>query len=246
MRFLLCIVAVFIFGHGRTPGAERHLFILSGQSNMDGLKADKDFTPELRRLLPGREVVVVQDDERAQALRRWVAEWAAIATRHGFEDKKPPKNPDGDLYDRLIKAVRASAQGQFDSVTFIWMQGESDAMLSGYVPAYKEAFASLVAKLQKEVKASAMQVVVGRLSDFQGDDKPNWKAMRELQVAYATENPRSAWVDTDDLNDKEKDGKRINDLHLTPEGYQALGQRFARQAARLILRQAPDAKGRPE
>jgi hypothetical protein len=41
-------------------------------------------------------------------------------------------------------------------------------------------------------------------------------------------------VDTDDLNDRELDGKKINDLHYTKEGYRILGERFARRAIGLI------------
>ena len=48
------------------------------------------------------------------------------------------------------------------------------------------------------------------------------------------------------LNDKEKNGKKRNDLHYTKEGYELLGRRFARQAKSLIDGNKPADNGRPE
>jgi hypothetical protein len=64
-------------------------------------------------------------------------------------------------------------------------------------------------------------------------------------MKVARETPHGAWVDTDDLNDKLEDGKPVNDLHYTKAGYALFGQRLARQAARLIRGEPPDATGRP-
>jgi len=44
-------------------------------------------------------------------------------------------------------------------------------------------------------------------------------------------------VNTDDLNDKSKDGKTTNGLHYTEEGYKLLGQRFAEKAITLIKKE---------
>lgn len=49
------------------------------------------------------------------------------------------------------------------------------------------------------------------------------------------EDARGTWVDVDDLNDIEVDGKMQNDVHYNrPEGYITLGQRLARQGYALI------------
>ena len=70
--------------------------------------------------------------------------------------------------------------------------------------------------------------------------------MRDAQVKVATDDPHGAWVDTDDTNNKERGGKKINDLHYTKEGYDLFGRRLARQAVLMIRGEKPDAKGRPE
>ena len=65
------------------------------------------------------------------------------------------------------------------------------------------------------------------------------------QVTVATDDPRGAWVDTDDTNNKMKGGKPRNDLHYTADGYDLFGRRLARQAVRMISGEKPDPKGRP-
>jgi hypothetical protein len=90
-----------------------------------------------------------------------------------------------------------------------------------------------------------MNVVIGRLSDA-CQKKPSWAAMRKIQMEIVDEDPSGAWVDVDDLNDQEKDGKVINAVHYNrPEGYNILGQRFARQGYALIKGEKPAEDGRP-
>jgi hypothetical protein len=56
----------------------------------------------------------------------------------------------------------------------------------------------------------------------------HWDMVREAQVKVAEDDPRVAWIDTDDLNGK-KDG-----LHYDKAGYAELGKRFAEAALKLI------------
>ena len=72
-------------------------------------------------------------------------------------------------------------------------------------------------------------------------------AVRKAQHEIANEDPRGAWVDVDDLNNREKDGKIINAIHYNrPEGYFVLGERFARQGYALIKGKNPAKNGRPQ
>ena len=90
-----------------------------------------------------------------------------------------------------------------------------------------------------------MNLVIGRISDA-ALERPSWVAVRNAQHEIANEDPRGAWVDVDDLNDREKDGKIINAVHYNrPEGYIILGQRFARQGYALIKGEKPAEDGRP-
>ena len=123
------------------------------------------------------------------------------------------------------------------------MQGERDAK-TNLAAAYEESMRTLIANLRKDLAAPDLNFVIGRLSDF--STNAQWEAVRQAQVKVAMSDPRGAWVDTDDTNNKRKNGKPHNDLHYTKEGYDLFGQRLARQAVRLIMGQKPDPKGRPE
>ena len=77
----------------------------------------------------------------------------------------------------------------------------------------------------------------GRLSDFGVNQKTSdWNVVRDAQVKVAEENPRGAWVDTDDLNDGlNRKGKEIkNDLHYSAKGYVIFGERLAEKAIGLV------------
>lgn len=67
-------------------------------------------------------------------------------------------------------------------------------------------------------------------------------AQREI----VDEDPHGAWVDVDDLNDRDVDGKIVSAVHYNrPEGYVVLGERFARQGYALVKGEKPAEDGRP-
>lgn len=143
----------------------------------------------------------------------------------------------GDLYDRLMTKVKAAIQGQtIKTVTFVWMQGERDAR-EKHGDVYEASFKGLIDQLEKDLNRKDINFIIGRLSDFDMDNKryPHWTMVRDVQVKLAEDNPRGAWVDTDDLNNKPgKDGAVRNDLHYSKDGYKTMGQRFAEAAIQLI------------
>ncbi len=221
-------------------GGERHLFILSGQSNMAGLKPERAFLPELKRLLPDDEIVHVKFARGGQPIRKWVKTWDEIAAKSKLPAKKDP----GAFYDQTLKAAQAAMDGKKpDSITFFWMQGERDAK-EKLSAAYEASMKTLIANLRKDLGAPEMNFVIGRLSDHSSAD--HWEAVRQAQVKVATDDPRGAWVDTDDTNNKEKNGKLSNDLHYTQGGYDLFGRRLARQAVLLIKGKKPIGNGQPE
>ena len=218
LSLVLCLVA----------GAEhhaKHLFILSGQSNMQGHRPDEAFTPAVEKALGKDKVIVVQDALGGQPIHRWWKGW------HDPQGKKPAQS--GDLYDRLMGKVKPAIKGQkLASVSFVWMQGERDANM-GWGDLYEEALVGLHAQLAKDLGRNPkdMTFVIGRLSDFDLNNKRyrDWTKVRKAQIKVANSNPKFFWVDTDDLNDgKNRRGKEIkNDLHYSAEGYKTLGKRFA-------------------
>ena len=218
-----------------------HLFILSGQSNMQGMNPKLGFEPETAKLFPDADVAYIKIARGGQPIRLWVAEWNEIAKKAGLDSTSPGTKyyePILAQFTELLKKHTAPA-----SVTFCWMQGERDAK-ENLSKAYEAAFTTLIANLRRDLKQPEMNFVIGRLSDFGKTEE--WEAVRKTQVSLAENDQRGAWVDCDDLNNKEKAGKKLDDLHYTKEGYELLGRRFARQAKALIEGKKPEANGRPE
>ena len=116
------------------------------------------------------------------------------------------------------------------------MQGERDAR-KGYGEVYAASLRGLIEQLKNDLNRK-INFVIGRLSDFDMDNSryPHWTMVRKAQMEVAEADPRGAWLNTDDLNDKIKNnGNEIkNRLHYTREGYKILGKRFAEKAIELI------------
>ncbi len=211
----------------------KHLFILSGQSNMVGLNVPKFFTPLVEKVYHKQKIIVVSDAQGGQPIRRWYKKWKP---EQGDEPKAT-----GDLYDRLMKKVKPAIKDQFlETVTFIWMQGEKDAR-EQHGKVYAASLKGLVEQLSEDLKHKKINVVIGRLSDFdmKNSKYKHWTLVREQQEAFVKAHPSAALVDTDDLNDGlNKKGKEIkNDLHYSVEGYKTLGKRFADESVKLITAQ---------
>ncbi len=208
----------------------KHLFILSGQSNMQGHHPDEAFTPAVEKALGKDKVIVIQDALGGQPIQRWYKEWKSPT------GEKPETN--GDLYDRLMSKVKPAIKGQkLASVTFIWMQGERDANMK-WGDVYEASLKGLYMQLSKDLDRDDVNFVIGRLSDFDMQNKKylHWTKIRDIQVKMADSNPNFTWVDVDDLNDGvNRKGKKINnDLHYSAEGYKTLGKRFAESSLKLI------------
>lgn len=221
MRLAVTLAPALILAFAGVASAETHLFILSGQSNMAGLKPEISFTPTVTKALAGHEVIVVKNAKGGQPIRRWYKDWKASSG-------DGPK-ADGQLYDALLADVRkAVGEKQPDTVTFVWMQGERDAK-SNHGDVYAKSLRGLIDQLQADLGRKDVNFVIGRLSDHLSEEKsPHWALVRKAQVDVAEADPRGEWVDTDDLNGR-NDG-----LHYDREGYAELGRRFAEKALKLV------------
>jgi hypothetical protein len=208
----------------------KHLFILSGQSNMAALRPEESFLPTIQMEFGKENVIVAKDAMGTQPIRRWYRDWKTL--------KEDTTNTQPDLYDSLMKKVHTAIKDQkIATVTFIWMQGERDAReANGEV--YEKALMGLYHQLSNDLKRKDVHFIIGRLSDFDMTNTkyPHWTLIREIQVKVGESNPRFAWVNSDDLNDGfDRGGKAIqNDLHMSGEGYLTLGKRFADQGIQLI------------
>lgn len=216
---------------------DRHLFILSGQSNMARLDPQRAFLPALVAAFGRENVIVVKHASGGQPIRRWDRHWY---TRRPASATAVPGDSPGDLYRLLLQKVRdASTDGPFASVTFIWMQGERDAVEQNG-DFYAASLRGLIHQLEADLQRPDLNVVIGRLSDYgltqPGMQRTHWRTIRDAQVGIAESRAHTAWVNTDDLNDGlDREGSRIqDDLHYSAVGYDLLARRFAETAIELI------------
>jgi hypothetical protein len=227
-NFSIAILAVLVTLFS-VNGAEKgkHLFILSGQSNMDSLDPNITFKPTVEAEFGKGNVIVVKDSMVGQPILRWYKNW------------KPAKGDSpkvtGDLYERLMKKVNMAISGKkFTTVTFVWMQGEADANKDRYA-VYSESLKGLINQFREDMERSDINFVIGRISDARMRRK-EWSALREMQVKVAEDSKYGEWVDTDDLNTGvDRSGYPLNDdLHYSVSGYKTLGKRFAEKSIKLI------------
>ncbi len=240
MKHLTLILALFVLvactseaGSLPMQGGKKHLFILSGQSNMAGLDPNISFTPTVEKAFGKENTLVVKDAVGGQPIRRWYKNYQ-------YPDKREIKDKSkiGDLYDRLMGKVKAAmGDRKFDTVTFVWMQGERDAR-EALADVYAAAFKGIIAQLKQDLKKDTIYFVIGRISDYdiKNSKYKHWTRIRDVQVQLAREDKNGQWIDCDDLNDgKNRSGKQIkNDLHMSVEGYRKMGERFAEKAIALI------------
>jgi hypothetical protein len=215
--------------------ARRHMFILCGQSNMTG-GLEKGFAGAVHTALGEDQVTIVRSMRSGRGIRFWVDDYALPAS-HKLHVALQAGN--GEEYPRLLQAVNdAGDRGDVETVTLIWMQGESDASRHLGV-AYEHSFNSLRSRLEKDLSIGRMHFVIGRISDhgLVGDSAAGWKEVRSIQQRIAEADPLGSWIDTDDLNGGDEQRPQ-GYLHYPPHESITLGERFAEAA--LLQLQASD------
>ena len=148
--------------------------------------------------------------------------------------RKPPgessKAQHGQLYPRLLQAVQKAGDPKaFKTVTFVWMQGESDGGRDlGDV--YAQSFNRILNRLQHDIGRDDISFVIGRISDAQVSKagEAEWQKVRDVQMQLGDEAEFGAWIDTDDLNGPE------NAIHYPGPQYPVLGTRFGEKAIMLV------------
>lgn len=246
MKNIILIIVPCLIAFNLCQAEEKpfHLFILSGQSNMQGMKPEAGFVPEAEKLFSGSEVGYIKIAKGGRPIRLWVKEWNSIAEKHKLSPRIESTVFYQPILDQYAKVI--AKHPKIASVTFCWMQGERDAK-ANLSAAYSEAMKQLISNLRRDLKQPNMHFVIGRLSDHLKESHKSWTTVRKSQVTVSEDDPLGAWVDCDDLNNKTgKNGKNHDDLHYTKEGYSLLGKRYARQAKLLIDGKKPSLNGRPE
>jgi hypothetical protein len=234
MNQILFIVIYIFFSTLTSTGQGKHLFILSGQSNMVRLKPHKYFNPTIKEAFGTGNFIVVKGAWSGKPIRCWVKGWQS-STGAALKADEP------FYYDTLIEKVRDSINGKcITSITLLWMQGERDAE-EGNGDVYEESLLRLYQQFCTDLGRNDINFVIGRLNDFalnqKQDQYPDWEKIRKAQVKVAESNVRFTWVNTDDLNDGvNRKGKLLkDDLHMiVPNGCLEMGIRFAKRSIELI------------
>ncbi len=213
----------------------KHFFILSGQSNMTG-QLKKGFAQKVVKHYGSGNAVIAHKNKNGRGIRFWDKDYVHPKNyKHPVKGKTPSKGSlaqHGQEYGPLLEAVqKAKGDQSFTTVTFVWMQGESDAAnILGDV--YAESFNRIMVRLKKDIGLKELNFVIARISDagLGGNRDKSWKRVREVQVELAEDSEYGAWIDTDDLNGAK------NDVHYPSEQYAPLGERLADKAILLIAK----------
>ena len=165
--FLLTLISLSCFSV-TAADAGKHLFLLSGQSNMSRFQHKQFFIPAVQAAYGADHVIVIKNAQGGQPISKWYKAWTS------GKGEKPEKT--GELYDSLIENIKEEAAGiKIKSVTFIWMQGEADAK-AGNVDVYAKSFRGLLEQLEKDLKRKDINIIIGRLSDYglKKRSNPKW------------------------------------------------------------------------
>lgn len=230
IKHLFGVLTVALLSLNTAEAQEKHLFILSGQSNMSWLDPET-FTTTVSSFFGAEDVIVVKYAIGGKPIRCWFDDWVSQSFDNSKKDLPNIYNP---LLEKTKEAIGNTA---INTITFVWMQGERDAR-EKRGDEYQKNLVRVYNQLTRDLGRNDINMVVGRLSDhdLQNEKYPDWTKIREIQVNLANSNPRFGWIDTDDLNDgfNNKGDKISNDLHMSVSGYKLMGIRFAEKAITLI------------
>lgn len=147
MKIVSTIALIFLLS---VPAfADKHLFILSGQSNMAGMKPEISFTPALTKAFGADNIIVVKSSKAGQPIKMWI---------ENREDDKGDKDPNSGVQYKLpLDAIHAGFKDQkIKTATFLWMQGEADANPSS-AAVYRKSFDSMTCTTSKmDTKSSVI------------------------------------------------------------------------------------------
>lgn len=227
--FVLICSIITVSSFLRAEDSGKHLFILSGQSNMARFQPNLWFTPGVSKAFGEDKIIISFYAQGGQSISKWYKRW-----KSGRGETDPDA---GKLYESLMEVTKAKMVGvKIKTVSFIWMQGEADSKAKNS-DVYLASLNGLKKQLEEDLQRTDINFIIGRLSDsgfYRRRDKkrvenPHWEEIRKAQQTFADLSHRSVWIDTDDLNGEKQE------LHLIkPEGYSKLGERYVEAVIELI------------
>lgn len=215
--------------------AKTRVFVLAGQSNMQGRGASSDL-PEHLRTQPenvryythGRESTIAKyhyfgpEVNFAYLVSKIFPNDTVIIIKSAATGSSISQwQPDDELYKALIRQVKyAVGSGDADIQGIVWMQGEADARDQTLAENYQTHLEVFFTSLRKDLQAEDTAIMLGQIK------QPNNNFVYEKQVRQAQQQIAEAdknvlLITTDDL------GKLYDNVHYNSEGLIELGRRFA-------------------
>lgn len=228
---------VLVLIAGSAPAAEKPLkvFVLAGQSNMQGLgnpaELPKDLQGEQKKVpsFDGKQWVPLAP---AQTFGPEIAFAARMSARFGepigiikffsggtnLAKQWDPKNP-GALYARMVATIKAAKEARkIEIAGMVWMQGESDALDAAMARDYAANLEAFIKVSRKDFGGSGMAFVAGRINP----PMPRFVHAEPVRKAIETcKLPNYAFVNCDKLT------KNADNLHYNAKGLVDLGNAFA-------------------
>ena len=223
-------------GATAATGKAVHLFILSGQSNMAGIKPEVAFLPTVQKAFPNDEILIAKENRDGSSIRLWYKNWKPATEKQAVEH---PEVATGMIYDQLLTKVKKTLGAKKPTtVTLVWLQGESDGKAAASGTPYDESLQGVLAQLRKDLGRDDLNFVIGRINMFgstRSGEWPNWEKVRQAQVKVAESCARGAWVDLDDIG---------NLLHYSKDAYVVMATRFAEKSIAPIKKTSSAGKGK--
>ncbi|MHC4983924.1 MAG: sialate O-acetylesterase [Planctomycetota bacterium] len=225
-------------------GEKLAVFVLAGQSNMQGLGDGGKLPVELQRqqddvlLFDGKKWAPLRPPKRFGPEVSFAREMAdamgrpvgiikfAVGGSHLVYDWNPKFKDKNNYYARTLAMVAAAKQSRpIEILGMLWMQGERDSLFPGAAGKYAANLKELVASAREDCGAPKMTFVLGRVNP----PPKRYKFSNLVRKAQAEiDLPLTAWVDCDDLP------KHADNLHYNAAGQLELGRRFAQATLRLL------------
>jgi len=259
-RFRFLIPLLFIFACGSVPADSDSdvvkVFILSGQSNMNGLGLKK----ELKNFKAAKNVFIWHKDKwcalkpLGHSRTGFSGESKYFGSEIGFGLKLAAAYPNQKIYliktsvngsnlhtqwkkgsrnykHHLTTIAKATENLKANKITFkiagmLWMQGESDAMKKHMAKAYEDKLRELIQRIRNHYSLAELPFVVGRISSTLLNANTSYKMPYTKTVQSAQE--KVAQTDKYTYVFKTDDfGLNKDNVHFNTQGQLSLGKKFA-------------------
>jgi lysophospholipase L1-like esterase len=239
------------------PQEELPVFVLAGQSNMQGLGRTYELPGPLRLADP--KVLIFDNNARtwkpyqphpkgfgpelmfgremAKAMGKPIGMIKYSGSGSDLFMTWNPAGPKENLYYKLVALVQQAKKTRpIRIMGMCWMQGERDSRGERLAVKYAENLDRLVTRSRADFGAEAMPFVLGRVNPPESYGAR--EIVRKAQAAIAL--PGTAWIDCDALP------MHPDKLHYNTAGQLKLGRLFAEKMCALLKIDAPTTAPAPK